>query len=638
MSDINDWFVSQVVTADEMDTIYDDLNAVEQGLAGDAGAEQAAAASAAIYGGILSGLVVTKVDATTVQVTLGAARDSSGQKIDLAANATVSLLNLGDTPEGDTTTATGDGSLTASAISAGEAWLALFIVYDTNLSDLRVDGLGNSVYFRQTESFHFRLEVGTDAAVGTATSRPGLDAAKVLLTDILLDNNGEIRVITAIDAIAGTSGEMNEIGYGLEDTPDLTGRRSDCLAIDADADAAIFQLWKEASDTSKANNKAFVNLRAGTPREMIYQLALLYHTQGSATGFAGSELLGGKAVSGKALSSPGSAVALQMPATSSIHAQLEALYDKVNTLLSRGSDTLTGNLVVTGSISSPVWKISPATGDDGLWLDANTNNLDLDATNDILGKVEDPEGNLPIIFEPYGRIAEPHLFKDDFNWHPLAWPAGTPVDLYYTEQAVGANSQSEVPAVPAIGTVGGGVLELTAGNVSTNNVAVYGSPKISLYQGGSGFTAPRLARFMARYAPTALTKRTDEVGILDGVQARINFWFDPDVGAAWRGEVFDGTNTKTVTLTGSDPSGTAWQNLYFAVIDTTDVAFWVTGMSAPIVMTIGGGGEPVAFDQAYWGSYAPALYVKLTTNEGADKVAVMDFWSLWDNKALSGAQ
>lgn len=349
MSDKQNWYLGQIVTEGEMDTIYTDVENAELNMAKEANLGQGPVATALRSGGILSGLGVTKLTVDSVQVTLGAARDSDGKRIALPSTASVSLVNLGDTPEGDTTNAQGDGSLTASSITAGEAWLSLFIAYDTNLSDARVDSLNNTIYFRQTESFHFELLIGTDSAA-PATSRPNLADDRVLLADILLDNNGEIRVISTVDAICASSFDFANIGYGLDDTAALNGRRSDWVQLDPDG--TNLELWHNAVKTGNPNNKAYFNIREGDPREMVFALAEAFNTPGDSTTVAGSELMGGKETTGSSLSAPGSATALDLSASSSIHTQLEEIKDKINTLLSRGTDTLTGDLTVTQDVTA----------------------------------------------------------------------------------------------------------------------------------------------------------------------------------------------------------------------------------------------------------------------------------------------
>ena len=368
--DIQDFYIAQIVAQGEMDQIYADAEAAEQNMAKEANLGQvpvavpAGDAGALRSGGILSGLVVTAdtpvvAGKTVVNVSAGVARDSDGERIVLPADATVSLLNLGSTPQGDITNALGDGGLTASSITAGEAWVSLYLAKDTALSDIRVDGLGNSINYRQVESFHFELFVGADASA-PAIARTNLDDSRVLLCDILLDNAGEIRVITSVDTaavatyvIATSTYSLALIGYGPDDAADLTGRRSDWAAIDYTNEDGTLALeltsWRDAANTDGPSGKDYFNIRTGDPRSLARELAVRFAKSGTPTAVAGSELIGGKSTTGSARTSPAGAV-LELGASQSVHAQLVALKNKVNTLLSRGTDTFTGNLTIVGTL------------------------------------------------------------------------------------------------------------------------------------------------------------------------------------------------------------------------------------------------------------------------------------------------
>ena len=354
MANRQDWYLGQVVNEGEMDTIYDDLIAAERFLAVEGAMSQDPdPANALQYGGILSGLVVTKNAVDKVNVSFGTARDGFGKRINVNAGsgansvATVSLTNLGDTEEGLSIDAVGDGSLVATSITAGEAWLSLFAAFDTNLSDIRVDALNNQISFRQLESFHFEILVGTDAAP-PATARAPLASTRVLLADILLDNNGEIRTLYTYDAICGSSRDYDNIRYSSDYTANLGGRRADWVAIDTNDAGTTYTLLKNSYDSSRDSTHAYHSIRAGSPREAIKQLIELYAEPGTASVAGGSEIIGGRPITGLTRASPTGA-ALQMPA-GSIHDQLLALYNKVNTLLSRGDDTFTGTLTIVGSL------------------------------------------------------------------------------------------------------------------------------------------------------------------------------------------------------------------------------------------------------------------------------------------------
>lgn len=350
--DKQNFYTSQLVLESELDQVQTDVEAAEQSLAVEASVHQEGASSAQKHGGITSGLSVTRVSDTQVQVSAGVARDSQGRLINLPSAATVNLTALGDTDEGDLSGATGDGI--AVAVSAGnEAWLSLFLVFDENLSQPKQDGLGVNLQYRSTESFHFHLALGSEAASGTATARAALEADKILLADILLDENEAIRQIDpgsgTADAICGSSADFNAIGYGLDDTPNLAGRRSDQVV--ADADGTDFEVWKDVpGGAAFNNNKRYLSLR-GTVRTQLRQLAAYFAAKGNSSNPSGTEMVGTKEVTGKSLTATATAV-MQMTATS-LHAQLEAMVDKINNKIGRGGDVnLSGNYTTTGDVQA----------------------------------------------------------------------------------------------------------------------------------------------------------------------------------------------------------------------------------------------------------------------------------------------
>lgn len=401
--DSQNFYAGQVVTAGDMDQIYGDAEAAENSLAQEASLSQAAAASAAKKGGILDGLVVTKTSATEVQVTLGAARDSNGDRIPLASTATVSLVNVGDTPAGDITAALGDGSALASLIAAGnEAWLSLFLVADEILSDPRTDALGNNLYYRIEESFHFNLAVGSDALLGSATSRAALADGKVLLADILCDENGEIRVISVAplsntDAICGSSRDLNNIGYGLDNTPALIGRRSDRLAIDADG--TDFNAFRNAADTAFPGNRAYLSIRTDDLRDALRTLLLYLGSTGTAALWGGSDFIGTRQTTGGALTQ-NAAGALDYAANASLHTALLAIRTRMNNKASRYVDNVLGRL------------LQPNAGQHALQIipgaDAAAGLVDIHAGTDF--------GSLArhIFLDPYGMLYLPKLLIEDF--------------------------------------------------------------------------------------------------------------------------------------------------------------------------------------------------------------------------------
>lgn len=643
MADIQDWYLGQIVTEGEMDQLYTDLNAAERNLAKEAHLGQGPAVTAHRDGGILSGLVVTKDTTTSVEITAGSARDGNGKRISLGVDATVSLTNLGDTGEGETVSATGDGSLTASSITAGEAWLSLFIAYDTNLSDTRIDALNNTINFRQSESFHFELMIGTDAAP-PATARANLADTRVLLCDILLDNSGEIRQISGTDAVCVSTYDMNKIGYGPEDTAALAGRRSDWVAIDPDGTS--YPLLQTAYDSSEPHTHAYHNIRAGSPREAMQQLIELYAEPGTASKAGGSEVIGGRPVTGKVLSSPGASTALQMP-SGSVHTQLEALYDKVNTLLSRGGDTLTGNLILTGSLTvstitsalsitntlSVTGKISALTDLDvaGTLKVLASGDLDVDGAADFAEDVQmhkdltvDQTVNtafLSIInggglIQPDAKSGDTHALN--VKPHPLVQldydlPSHRQAALWnensqevqrwamygymadtsrYRQDFITSTQPSDashtlvgVSSSIGYGTLGGhgGTARLETGETTSDYAWLRGPSVFQMHHTPTGFK--RVLYMRARFRILdAITDMLLECGLNFGT-AKVYMRYDPLIGADW-----DFVSEKTATVTaitgltasfGTTSNLDGWVDFIMKLDLASDlITFWCTGMSS----------------------------------------------------------
>jgi hypothetical protein len=137
--------------------------------------------------GIASGAVVTQHAGTpnlTVDVTgPGIAYDEFGQRI------LIPSLQTKDVSVDDSSTAT-----TVSGVG-NEKWVSLFVKFQRNLSDPRVDGNSNTVYFQSDESYKWSVIQGSEAPVGTAT-RPALATDGILLADIQR-TQGQTQILNA---------------------------------------------------------------------------------------------------------------------------------------------------------------------------------------------------------------------------------------------------------------------------------------------------------------------------------------------------------------------------------------------------------------------------------------------------------
>lgn len=163
MSDRKDFYYRQKVTEAELDGAFDDLEAADRNLVADLG-----------FTGVTSGLAVTEHNPTpntTVDVSAGTAYDSSGQRIRVPSTQNVDVsVDFG-------------GISTAVAGPGNAKIVSLFVRFTRSLSDPRIDGNSNTVYFERDESFSFYVKQGSEAVNG-AEVPPALETGMLLLADI----------------------------------------------------------------------------------------------------------------------------------------------------------------------------------------------------------------------------------------------------------------------------------------------------------------------------------------------------------------------------------------------------------------------------------------------------------------------
>lgn len=164
MANRRDFFFRQRVTEAELDDALSELEQADQNLAADLGVV-----------GVVANAVVSQhgpVADLSVDVSgPGIAFDSAGQRIFFSALQNVSV-------------ATDDGGVSTAVSTAGqEKIVSVFIKFDRELSDPRVDGNSLTVFFRRDESFKFLVVQGAQSATGTSVP-PALRSDAVLLADV----------------------------------------------------------------------------------------------------------------------------------------------------------------------------------------------------------------------------------------------------------------------------------------------------------------------------------------------------------------------------------------------------------------------------------------------------------------------
>jgi hypothetical protein len=177
MSDRKDWFFQQVVTEGELDNAFDDLEDADRDLVKDLGL--AALDSDSDHGGIMDGLAVSVASGVAVDVTQGVGYDDQGRRVGTNGALAVDISQTGSTGVGGGGTPTG-GSSTAPG-GGNKRWVSVFIVFDRDPQDPRIDGTGTNIDFEQVESFRFDVTQGAPAV--TPTDFPPLQTGKLLLGD-----------------------------------------------------------------------------------------------------------------------------------------------------------------------------------------------------------------------------------------------------------------------------------------------------------------------------------------------------------------------------------------------------------------------------------------------------------------------
>jgi hypothetical protein len=163
-----DMYFRQLLTEAELDAAFDGLEAADLSIMVDTGVQ-----------GVLSGGVVSEKSGTpnlTVDITGPCVIvDQTGRRVSWSA-----LQNLNVAV---------DDSAVSTAVAGGgnEKWVSVFAKFARSLSDPRVDGNSNTVYFQRDESFTLSVVQGAEAAIGVAT-RPALLGDGILLADINLVN------------------------------------------------------------------------------------------------------------------------------------------------------------------------------------------------------------------------------------------------------------------------------------------------------------------------------------------------------------------------------------------------------------------------------------------------------------------
>lgn len=183
MASRRDYYFRQLVTEAELDAGFNGLEAADHAIMSDmslVGVHQLAVV------GQHAGTPNLTVDVSAP----GIVYDQTGQRVTIPSLQNVNV-------------AVDDSAVATTVATPGnEKWVSVFVKFTRSLSDVRVDGNSNSVYFVRDESFIFSVLQGAEAAIGVAT-KPALLSDGILLADVHR-TNGQTQVLTA-DINSGTS-------------------------------------------------------------------------------------------------------------------------------------------------------------------------------------------------------------------------------------------------------------------------------------------------------------------------------------------------------------------------------------------------------------------------------------------------
>jgi len=201
MADRWDNYYRQLVLEDDLDSAH---GALEQA-AWDAVADIGLCRDNAepdVFGGIVSGYVVSYLSGLDMTVTAGVGYDHLGRRVATGASFTATVSNQGDTEAG--AGGVGDGS-SAAPTNGYERWVSIFVVYDRYLdpAEERYDGYNQKVYYSRAESFHFYYSPGTEKTIGTllTSDKPARESGKLLLADVRIKKQSNVTQYVSMDQL-----------------------------------------------------------------------------------------------------------------------------------------------------------------------------------------------------------------------------------------------------------------------------------------------------------------------------------------------------------------------------------------------------------------------------------------------------
>ncbi len=177
MADRRDYYFKQTVTQAELDSGFDGMEEAVKDIIVDLGLT-----------GIKTNGVVTEQSPQDLTVNISGplkARSPLGERLFHSPILNIDLSKDGDLPIGSG--GLGDGVTTVVSGGSNEKWVSIFLFFDRLLSDPRIDGLGNTVFFVRTESFRYQIiQSAEEAAPIPIGSVPATPVGALRFADVRL--------------------------------------------------------------------------------------------------------------------------------------------------------------------------------------------------------------------------------------------------------------------------------------------------------------------------------------------------------------------------------------------------------------------------------------------------------------------
>lgn len=258
------------------------------------------------------------------------------------------------------------------------------------------------------------------------------------------------------------------------------------------------------------------------------------------------------------------------------------------------------------------------------------------ATGESLYTVSDPGSQLVGLRAATGMLEEPHVFRDDFHYHPNTWTGpttGIPPHYWAQTTVNGTCRAADGGALPAELAGTGGAARVYVASGAGGTVTLYGPPTFLLD------TDKNYLHFKQRSALDSFAESERiAIGIQDILTSSWRIRFEVDLATHGDKQIWlvvddnsGGTPTEKVStgsgffFPGANP---AFWTGYISIIGHTTVRYWVNGMAAPLNFTVTGFNFQAT--GALVGPYAEYDSSYTTGDNGI----WIDFWELRNNIGL----